>query len=94
MTIPHFNEDGLFEPKEETRNKLSYYFDRWQDEMEYKDWNDYEDAIRKHFAAHYGHIRVLKVIYRNGELRILFKDGTTPRTHKLIMNENEIRVFN
>ena len=91
--IPHFDENGQFKPKKETQNRLSYYYNRWQDEKEYENWADYEDAIRKHFAAHYGHIRILKIVYRNEELRILFKDGTTTRTHKLVVDSEQIRVY-
>lgn len=30
---------------------LFYYFERWQDEREYEDWQDYADAIEKKFAC-------------------------------------------
>jgi predicted esterase len=28
-------------------NRMSYLFDRWQDEKEYEDWNDYIKEIKK-----------------------------------------------
>ena len=30
-----------------TRKTLSYLYDRWQDEQEYEDWDDYKTVIKK-----------------------------------------------